>query len=132
MAWFTNSYRCDACDHAWDDEWSCMVDDECPICGTDTSPDDYTDLTVRVELCRYACAPAYRTRYSPNDASDRPGYVEGPIFREKAFADAWAAQKCESLRREREALFRGQSAEDIRQITAEFLAECAAARAAAL
>ena len=31
--WFRNYYRCEACGHEWEDEWSCMCDDDCPECG---------------------------------------------------------------------------------------------------
>jgi hypothetical protein len=44
--WMTNHFDCDACEHSWDDEWSCACDDECPICGVDVSPTDSTPLTV--------------------------------------------------------------------------------------
>lgn len=30
---FLNHYTCDRCGHDWQDEWDCMVDDECPACG---------------------------------------------------------------------------------------------------
>lgn len=30
---FTNHYVCPECAHEWTDEWSCMVDDDCPECG---------------------------------------------------------------------------------------------------
>ncbi len=33
MAWFRNYYVCDRCDYHWEDEWSCMGDDDCPQCG---------------------------------------------------------------------------------------------------
>ena len=33
MAWFRNYYVCDRCDYHWEDEWSCMSDDDCPQCG---------------------------------------------------------------------------------------------------
>ena len=29
---FLNYYRCEACGHEWEDEWSCMCDDDCPAC----------------------------------------------------------------------------------------------------
>ena len=31
--WFRNYYRCERCGHEWEDEWSCMCDDDCPECG---------------------------------------------------------------------------------------------------
>ena len=36
----TNYYYCAECDIAWEDEWSCGCDDECPGCGNDYSPFD--------------------------------------------------------------------------------------------
>jgi hypothetical protein len=33
---FQNKYR--HCNTRWSDEWSCEVDDECPVCGADISP----------------------------------------------------------------------------------------------
>jgi len=33
LAWFRNYYVCDRCDYHWEDEWSCMSDDDCPQCG---------------------------------------------------------------------------------------------------
>jgi hypothetical protein len=30
---FLNHYKCDRCGEEWQDEWSCMVDDDCPACG---------------------------------------------------------------------------------------------------
>ena len=30
---YLNRYRCDDCDVSWEDEWSCMCDDDCPRCG---------------------------------------------------------------------------------------------------
>jgi predicted nucleic acid-binding Zn-ribbon protein len=31
---YRNFYRCDDCGHEWQDEWSCMCDDDCPECGS--------------------------------------------------------------------------------------------------
>jgi|GEM_PF-3502916 len=30
---FLNHYRCPKCGTEWNDEWYCIVDDECPKCG---------------------------------------------------------------------------------------------------
>lgn len=50
MAWFLNRYRCARCGRDWDDEWSCMCDDDCPYCGArHMSPCDSDDLTHIVE-----------------------------------------------------------------------------------
>ncbi len=52
---YLNHYRCDTCIDPetgelieWSDEWSCMCDDECPICGRDFSPYDSEDLSKDV------------------------------------------------------------------------------------
>jgi hypothetical protein len=33
-----NVYECDACDIGWEDTWCCACDDDCPECGTPSSP----------------------------------------------------------------------------------------------
>lgn len=33
MAWYRNYYECARCGYEWEDEWSCMCDDDCPDCG---------------------------------------------------------------------------------------------------
>jgi len=35
---YTNYYRCEHCDVAWQDEWSCACDDECPECHKALTP----------------------------------------------------------------------------------------------
>lgn len=41
---FINYYRCPECEHEWEDEWSCQVDDDCPECGArHISPYDSED-----------------------------------------------------------------------------------------
>lgn len=42
-AWFENDYSCD-CGAKWTDEWSCMVDDDCPMCGTTCSPYESNEI----------------------------------------------------------------------------------------
>ncbi len=50
MAWFRNRYVCAECDEAWEDEWSCGCDDDCPHCGArDMGPVDSIDLTEVIE-----------------------------------------------------------------------------------
>jgi hypothetical protein len=50
MAWYRNYYRCARCDYEWQDEWSCMCDDDCRDCGArHMSPYDADDLTEIVE-----------------------------------------------------------------------------------
>lgn len=36
-SWYRNHYRC-VCSHEWEDEWSCMCNDKCPICNTEIEP----------------------------------------------------------------------------------------------
>ena len=31
---YRNYYRCPRCGYEWEDEWDCMVDDECGECET--------------------------------------------------------------------------------------------------
>ncbi|MEO7011341.1 MAG: hypothetical protein ABI146_03250 [Nitrobacter sp.] len=46
MTWFLNHYKCDRCHRRWADEWSCMVDCECPHCGArDMTPHTSEDDT---------------------------------------------------------------------------------------
>lgn len=50
MAWFRNHYHCDRCGTDWEDEWSCMCDDDCPTCGArHWSPLESDDLTFVVQ-----------------------------------------------------------------------------------
>jgi len=42
---FHNYYECPNCGHEWEDEWDCMVDDECGECGcSDISPYKSDDI----------------------------------------------------------------------------------------
>lgn len=43
--WFRNHYACPTCDIAWEDEWDCQCDDECPECGVAYTPTHSDDLT---------------------------------------------------------------------------------------
>jgi len=50
MAWYRNYYKCARCDNEWEDQWSCMCDDDCPDCGArHMSPYDADDLTTVIE-----------------------------------------------------------------------------------
>lgn len=71
MAWFLNRYRCDHCGTKWDDEWSCMCNDECPTCGDDQSPFESDDLTIVLE----AENGNHVVRVSPPSAEAKPDYV---------------------------------------------------------
>lgn len=37
---YINHYECEECHVSWDDEWSCMCDDDCPECGHSYTPYD--------------------------------------------------------------------------------------------
>lgn len=39
---FANHYSCPHCNMTWTDKWSCAVDDDCPSCGRNSSPEDST------------------------------------------------------------------------------------------
>jgi predicted nucleic acid-binding Zn-ribbon protein len=71
MAWFVNHYRCGDCGETWDDEWSCMVDDDCPKCGSrHWSPLDSEDVTHVVEKHD----SAFIIYESAENADDKPRY----------------------------------------------------------
>lgn len=39
--WFINLFRCPSCDAEWHDEWSCIVNNDCPECeARDIEPYD--------------------------------------------------------------------------------------------
>ena len=72
MAWFRNHYRCGKCGTYWEDEWSCLCNDECPNCGaSDWSPLTSKDLTEIVETV----GNNYVVMRSSESADDRPRYV---------------------------------------------------------
>jgi hypothetical protein len=71
MAWFRNKYACTHCDTEWDDEWSCMCDDDCRHCGArHIEPYDSIDLTDVIEHR----GDAFLILRSPDSAEDKPGY----------------------------------------------------------
>jgi len=39
IKWYLNEYHCEDCDVSWEDEWSCMCNDRCPKCDTETEPE---------------------------------------------------------------------------------------------
>ena len=77
MAWFLNHYKCRQCGQAWEDEWSCMCDDECPHCGArDASPvksDNLTDIIVDD-------GDGFIVLQSLKSAEDKPRYREVARF----------------------------------------------------
>lgn len=88
MAWFRNHYKCYRCGEAWDDEWSCMCDDECPNCGArHTSPVDSDHLTFIIDDEVHS----FVVLRSPDSADDRPAYKEIARFLSKDFAEAFIA-----------------------------------------
>lgn len=40
---FRNHYEC-LCGSVWWDDWSCIVDDDCPQCGLNCSPSESEDI----------------------------------------------------------------------------------------
>lgn len=43
---FLNHYECKTCQQVWHDLWSCMCDDECPVCGTPHTPTTSQEIVV--------------------------------------------------------------------------------------
>ena len=86
MAWFRNHYDCDRCGCAWEDEWSCMCDDDCPRCGArHMSPSDSEDLT-EIVLREGRKFIALR---SPDSAGHAPDYRELGRFTSRREAEAF-------------------------------------------
>lgn len=72
MAWYLNKYECSECGVGWEDEWSCMCDDECPNCHSlDFSPIDSDDISVLTEIDGDGY---FRIYYSPLKAGHEPDY----------------------------------------------------------
>lgn len=72
MAWFRNYYLCSECGHEWEDEWSCMCNDDCPACGArHFEPYNSDDLSVIVEPLG---DQQYAILYSPPEAEHEPDY----------------------------------------------------------
>lgn len=73
MAWYRNHYICDRCKKEWEDEWSCMCDDDCPHCGArHMSPVDSDDLTKMMTFD----GTEYVLFESPENAGHSPDYHE--------------------------------------------------------
>lgn len=49
VQWFLNCYRCVRCHHIWEDEWSSMCDDRCPICNIEMTPYKSVDLSRNID-----------------------------------------------------------------------------------
>ena len=71
MAWYLNRYECVECNVAWEDEWSCCCDDECPECKVDHTPFDSDDLSAYIEQ---PDPGTYQIYYSLPESSDTPDY----------------------------------------------------------
>lgn len=72
MAWYVNIYECSECGIVWEDEWSCMCDDECPSCqSSDHSPMDFEDRSAFVER---EPDGTYSIYYSPPTADHDADY----------------------------------------------------------
>jgi hypothetical protein len=89
MAWFRNFYQCENCDAKWEGEWSCMVDEECPICADrDVTPYDADELTFLVDRW----SGVYTVLRSQTTAEDTPDYVEIAQFPTRELADSFVLE----------------------------------------
>jgi hypothetical protein len=96
MAWFRNHYRCYKCRSEWNDDWSCMCDDECPVCGArDVTPLDSDDLTEVVE----DRAHTFVVLRSPESAEHTPDYEEVAKLPTRELAVSYLRDRAESDRR---------------------------------
>ncbi len=82
MAWFLNQYECEECGETWEDEWSCMCDDDCPHCGArHMETCSSVDLTEVIE----AVGDSFLVLRSSVNAESEPDYrilVEFPTREE--------------------------------------------------
>ncbi|MBU1176675.1 MAG: hypothetical protein KKH72_14830 [Alphaproteobacteria bacterium] len=86
MAWFLNHYHCGDCGTDWDDEWSCMCNDECPECGArHMSPVDSDDLTYLIE----GKGGVFSVLYSPENAEHYPKYIKMAEFTSEHAAELY-------------------------------------------
>jgi hypothetical protein len=86
MAWFRSHYECAECGEGWTDEWSCMVDDDCPSCGArHVSPVDGDDLT-RIIVQR---GDSFVMMRSAPTAEHEPRYLEVISYADRRKADAF-------------------------------------------
>lgn len=77
MAWFNNHYKYERCHSQWQDEWSCMCDDDCPVCGArHMTPYDSEDLTEIIEQYK----EQFVVLRSPDTAEHEPCYEEVDRF----------------------------------------------------
>lgn len=86
MAWFRNYYTCARCHSDWEDEWSCMCDDDCPHCGArHMSPRDSDELTEVIARE----GREYVVLWSPETAEHDPDYRELGRFPSREQAEAF-------------------------------------------
>ncbi len=85
MAWFLNKYACTSCGAAWEDEWSCCCDDECPECGVDFSPYYSDDISAYTEESGEG---SYIIYYSPPEAEHIPDYTFFAKVKQRRIAQA--------------------------------------------
>ena len=88
MVWYNNRYECDRCGETWEEEWSCMVDDDCPGCGArETEPYDFDDLTFQV----IERDGLFVVLQSPDSAEHSPDYMEVAKFPARHLAKWYVA-----------------------------------------
>jgi hypothetical protein len=88
MAWFLNFYECGRCGKRWQDDWSCMCDDDCPHCGArHMSPYDSADLSSVIEKDGDAFV-VFRSR---DTAEHKPAYKEAGRFPTEGLAKDFVA-----------------------------------------
>ena len=42
--WFIKRYHCPECNNSWQDEWDCLCNDECDLCGCECEPEDWEEV----------------------------------------------------------------------------------------
>jgi len=86
MAWYRNHYTCERCKYRWEDEWSCMCDDDCPHCGarhmSPADSDELTEIIIRE-------GDEYVVLWSPETAEHDPNYRELGRFESQEQAEAF-------------------------------------------
>jgi hypothetical protein len=86
MAWYCNYYKCERCEYEWQDEWSCMCEDDCPDCGArHMTAYDADDLTITIEKD----GGEFVVLRSPKSASHSPSYRELARFETLKKAEAF-------------------------------------------
>jgi hypothetical protein len=89
MAWYRNYYKCARCDYEWQDEWSCMCEDDCPDCGArHMTAYDADDLTTIID----EDGRAFVVLRSPESAGHCPRYRELGRFATRKKAEAFLAR----------------------------------------